>query len=181
MEVKPLKAAGNATAVIVILLLSGAVFAFLIWLIYFKPRLGSSSTLIASLPAANAFFNSLSATFLLLGLRAIKRGDRQIHMKWMLSALFSSALFLTSYVTYHAFHGDTPFPGRGWVRPIYFFILITHIVLSALAVPLILSSFYFALSERLSTHRRVSRFTFPVWLYVSVTGVLIFALLRLYS
>ena len=95
--------------------------------------------------------------------------------------LFSSALFFVSYVVYHHFHGDTKFTGTGVVRPVYFFILISHITLSVVVVPLILTSFYLALSDRLSIHRRVSRYTFPMWLYVSVTGVMIFAMLKLFS
>ena len=99
----------------------------------------------------------------------------------MLGALVCSTLFLISYVVYHNFHGDTKFTGQGLVRPIYFFILISHIVLSAVVVPMILTSLYLALAGRLATHKRVSRYTFPIWLYVSVTGVLIFAMLKAFS
>jgi putative membrane protein len=102
-------------------------------------------------------------------------------VRLMFAALVSSALFFVSYVVYHNFHGDTKFTGTGAVRPAYFFILISHILLSAVAVPLILSSFYLSLAGRLALHKRVSRITFPVWLYVSVTGVLIFAMLKLFS
>ena len=93
----------------------------------------------------------------------------------------TSALFFISYVVYHNYHGDTKFTGTGPVRPLYFFILITHIVLSAVVVPMILLSFFLALSGRLAAHSRLSRYTFPVWLYVSVTGVLVFAMLKVFA
>jgi putative membrane protein len=129
----------------------------------------------------NATLNGVSSVLLIAGYRAVRRRNYALHVRLMLSALLSSALFFVSYVTYHHFHGDTKFAGHGLVRPVYFFILISHIVLSAVAVPMILTSFYLALAGRLPTHKRVSRITFPVWLYVSVTGVVIFAMLKLFS
>jgi putative membrane protein len=163
------------------MLFSGAVFLFLLWLVYFKHRVDYTSDLISSLPALNAFFNGLSTLLLLTGLRAIKRGRVRVHQRFMISAFISSSLFLLGYVTYHNFHGDTRFNGIGIIRPLYFTILISHIMLSAVVVPMILSSLYFALSGRFEVHKRIARFTFPVWLYVSITGVLIFLFLKLYS
>lgn len=93
----------------------------------------------------------------------------------------SSALFLVSYIVYHSVHGDTKFAGQGLVRPLYFFILISHVLLSAMALPLIFFSLFFSLSSRFPKHKAVARYTLPVWLYVSVTGVLVFALLRAYA
>jgi putative membrane protein len=151
---------------------------FLVWLIYIKDPAASELPWIKNLSALNAAFNSLSTLFLILGFREIKRRDFNKHMKYMISAFITSALFLVSYVIYHHFAGDTPFTGQGFIRPIYFFILITHIVLSAFVVPLVLSSFYFAFSGRFTTHRKVSKWTFPIWLYVSVTGVLVFFMLK---
>ncbi len=98
----------------------------------------------------------------------------------MLTSLAASALFLVSYIVYHSVHGDSKFGGVGLVRPVYFFILVTHIVLSAVALPLVFLSLFFSLSGRFPNHRKIARYTFPVWLYVSVTGVLVFALLRIY-
>jgi len=95
----------------------------------------------------------------------------------MLRAFVASALFLVSYLVYHSVHGDSKFGGHGGVRPVYFFILITHVGLSAVALPLILSSFFLSLSGRYRSHKRLSKYTLPIWLYVSVTGVLVFALL----
>jgi putative membrane protein len=164
----------------VILLLSAIVFAFLFWLVYIKHAAGVHSQLIASLPAVNAGLNSLSTVFLVSGLIAILRKNYALHMRLMFSALISSAAFFVCYVIYHNAHGDTHFPGTGWVRPVYFSILISHITLSGVAVPLILGSFFLSLSGRYSLHRRWSRITFPIWLYVSITGVIVFVFLKIY-
>lgn len=175
-----LKEISLAKAIGVIVLISSVAFAFLIWLIYFKGGSDYSSSLITSLPALNALLNSASAVFLLLGYRAIRKGHYMTHMRYNLTAFITSTLFLISYVIYHNFHGSTPFPGEGMIRPFYFFILISHIILSALVVPMILTSFYLAFSGKIKLHRRVSKITLPVWMYVSVTGVLIFVILKAY-
>jgi putative membrane protein len=132
---------------------------------------------IACLPALNAALNATSASFLALAYRAVRRRAFVDHARHMLRALLASAAFLVSYVLYHSVHGDSKFAGHGSVRPVYFFILITHVGLSAVALPLILSSFFLSLSGRYAAHKRLSRYTLPIWLYVSVTGVLVFALL----
>lgn len=163
-----------------ILALSAAIAAFLVWLIYFKGRVAGPSW-IAYLPGANALFNSFSALCLVLGYISIRRGKRVVHMRFMVGATSFSALFLLSYITYHYFHGDTRFPGHGWIRPTYFFILITHISLSMVALPLILGTLWHALRSQFRFHRRIARWTFPVWLYVSVTGVLVYFVLRAYT
>jgi putative membrane protein len=165
-------------AIAVILAISAAAFGFLCWLLYGRQAPGHDSPAIMALPAVNAGLNALSSVFLVCGLRAILRRDVVRHWRFMVSAFISSSLFLTSYIIYHSFHGDTHFIGTGAIRPIYFFILISHITLSAVALPLILTSFYLALTRRFTLHPRVSRVTFPIWLYVSVTGVLVFLLLR---
>jgi putative membrane protein len=160
--------------------LSVLVAAFLIWLIYFKGR-AAAPEWVASLPAANAAFNSLSAMCLLAGYRRIRRKDKAAHKRFMLAATGFSALFLVSYITYHSFHGDTRFPGHGWVRPAYFALLISHIGLSMVALPLIFATLYFGLGSQFHFHRKVARWTFPVWMYVSVTGVVVFFVLRAYT
>jgi putative membrane protein len=99
----------------------------------------------------------------------------------MLTSLGASALFLVSYIVYHSVHGDTHFGGQGLIRPVYFFILVSHIALSAVALPLVFLSLFFSLSGRFPRHKKIARYTFPVWLYVSVTGVLVFALLRFWG
>lgn len=165
-------------AVGVILLISTAVFVFLIWLIYYKGGADYRSNLISSLPALNAMLNSASTVLLLLGYRAVLQRKFRRHMRYNLTAFVTSAFFLISYVIYHNFHGHTTYDGEGFIRAVYLFILISHIILSALVMPMIFTSFYLAFSGRLKLHRKVSRITLPVWLYVSVTGVVIFFMLR---
>lgn len=164
----------------VILALSVAIAAFLVWLIYFKGKVAAPEW-IAYLPAANALFNSLSATCLVFGYINIRRGNRLTHMRFMISATVFSALFLVSYITYHYFHGDTMFPGQGWIRPVYFTILISHIGLSMVALPLILGTLWYALRTQFRFHRAIARWTFPVWLYVSITGVIVYFVLKSYT
>src|ERR1700733_4339282 len=130
-----------------IVALTAFIATFLIWLIYFKGKVAAPDW-VAALPAANASFNSLSAFCLVMGYINIRRGNRVIHKRFMLTATVFSALFLVSYITYHFFHGDTPFPGHGLIRPIYFFILITHISLSMVALPLILATLWYSLSGK---------------------------------
>jgi putative membrane protein len=181
-QIPAFRATSNAKAVSVILAISAAVFGFLVWLIYIKPAAGYTSHVIAALPAVNATFNALSTAFLIAGYIEIRNRRITRHMTLMFAALASSTLFFICYVIYHNFHGDTKFTNHGAIiRPAYFFILITHIVLSGVAVPLILTSFYLALAGKYTLHRRVSRYTFPIWLYVSVTGVLVFAMLKLFN
>lgn len=167
-------------AVISIILISAVAFLFLVWLLYFKETAETSFTWVSNLPAVNATLNSISTFLLVLGFLQIKKRNFDLHMRFMIGAFLMSTLFLVSYVIYHNFVGHTPFPGTGLIRPIYFFILITHIILSAGVVPLILASFYFAFSGKLKAHRKISKITFPVWLYVSVTGVVIFFILNAY-
>ena len=136
---------------------------------------------VSALPALNALLNATSATFLVMAYRAIRRRDIVRHSRLVLVALGASALFLVSYIVYHSAHGDTKFGGHGLVRPLYFFVLVSHITLSAVALPMVFLSLFFSLSGRFGRHRALSRYTFPVWLYVSVTGVLVFAMLRLFA
>jgi len=130
------------------------------------------------MPAVNATCNALSALCLVAGFVAIRRRAVHVHRALMVSAFVLSAVFLVGYLTYHFVHGDTRFTGTGPIRAVYFFILITHIVLSVTVVPLALTSFYFAFTRAFQRHRRLNRVFLPIWLYVSVTGVVIFFLLR---
>ena len=171
----------SRNALIVILGVSVSAILFLVWLIYFKAPATAEVAWVSNLSALNAALNSLSTIFLLLGFREIRARNFAKHMRFMISAFITSALFLVSYIVYHHFVGDTPFTGQGFIRPVYFFVLITHIVLSIFVVPLVLSSFLFAFSGKFSTHRRVSKWTFPIWLYVSVTGVLVFFMLKIFG
>jgi len=163
-----------------IVLLSAFIAGFLIWLIYFKGRIAAPEW-VSLLPSANALFNSLSAICLIFGYINIRRKKRTVHMRFMVSATIFSSLFLISYITYHYFHGDTKFPAHGWIRPVYFFILISHISLSMVALPLILATLWWALRAQFRFHRAIARWTFPIWLYVSVTGVIVYFVLRIYT
>ena len=180
-SVRALEGIDARKALGLILAVSAAALLFLVWLIYFKAPAAAQVAWVSNLSAVNAALNSLSTVFLLLGLREIRARNFAKHMRFMISAFITSALFLVSYIVYHHFVGDTPFTGQGFIRPVYFFILISHIVLSIFVVPLVLSSFLFAFSGKFSTHRKVSKWTFPIWLYVSVTGVMVFFMLKFFG
>lgn len=137
------------------------------------------------LPALNALLNSVSAVFLAAGYRQIRQGNQNAHRNCMLGAAVASVLFLASYLTYHSYvayvlhRGPTVFRDPAWFRPFYLFILGTHTLLAIVIVPLVLRTFYLALRNRFDRHRRIARWTWPLWMYVSVTGVLIYLLLYL--
>jgi len=130
-----------------------------------------------SLPALNAALNSFSAVFLLAGFLFIKWRNQSAHRVCMLSAFVCSMLFLISYLIYHYQVGSVPFRGQGWIRPVYFSILLTHPVLATAVVPLALITLSRALRQRFDAHRRLALWTFPIWLYVSVTGVVVYWML----
>ncbi len=132
---------------------------------------------VQDLPALNALLNGTSAIFLSVGYLLIRRGDRVLHKRFMLAALATSAVFLTSYVIYHANVGSRPFPGQGAIRAVYFAILITHVILAAAIPPLALFTAFLGLTGRFDRHVRIARWTLPIWLYVSVTGVVIYLML----
>lgn len=175
------EAASNRAILVWSSLISALVIGFLLWLIYVRESPDGLTASGSMLPALNALLNALSACSLVAGFVSIKRGSANTHRAFMFGSLFFSALFLISYIAYHSTHGDTPFQGTGLVRPVYFFILISHILLTAIALPIILTTFFFALTGRFASHRRIARFTFPAWLYISITGVLIFFMLRAFS
>ncbi len=132
---------------------------------------------ISDLPALNATLNAISATLLVCGYVLIRRGRRKLHEQCMLGALATSALFLISYVTYHYNAGSRPFTGQGPVRVVYFAILVTHVVLAAAILPLALVTATRGLRSQFDRHVRIARWTLPIWLYVSVTGVVIYLML----
>ena len=131
------------------------------------------------LPTLNAILNTLSFVFLLKGYSEIRQKRKTAHRKWMLSALLTSILFLISYVIYHAKVGSVPYPYHDWTRPIYFALLIPHIILAALMAPFVLYIVVRALQAKFTLHKKVARFVLPVWLLVSISGVLVYALLYL--
>ena len=132
---------------------------------------------IADLPALNATLNATSAALLFAGYVCIRGGRRRAHAACMLTALLSSTLFLASYLTYHFHVGSVPYRGGGFTRPLYFTILISHTILAAAVVPLALVTVARAARRRFDRHVAIARYTLPVWLYVSVTGVVIYLML----
>jgi putative membrane protein len=132
---------------------------------------------VSALPVLNALLNAASAVLLSAGWLCIRRRRIAAHRACMLGAFCVSVLFLVSYVTYHALAGSRPFTGQGWMRAIYFPLLVSHVVLAAALVPFVLTTLYRALGGEFGRHARLARRTLPVWLYVSVTGVLVYWML----
>ncbi len=132
---------------------------------------------LSSLPALNALLNGTSAVLLLTGRSLIRHRRMQAHRLVMLAALCTSAIFLVSYLYYHAHVGHVHFQGQGWSRPLYFSILISHTILAVVIVPLVLVTLSRALRARYKLHRAIARWTFPLWMYVSVTGVVVYLML----
>jgi putative membrane protein len=159
--------------------LSAAALAVLAYVLVFRPRPGEAPSVdLSFMPAVNAFFNACSATSVVAGVLAIRAGNRNAHKAWMLVALACSALFLLGYLAYHFVHGDTKYAGEGAMRALYLALLASHVLLSIPVVPLVLTTLYMSFSGRFPSHRKVARVTFPLWLYVSVTGVVVFFMLR---
>ncbi|HXG91840.1 MAG TPA: DUF420 domain-containing protein [Blastocatellia bacterium] len=132
---------------------------------------------ISFLPTLNAMLNATSAVLLIAGFFFIRRKNIQAHRACMISAIATSILFFISYIIYHSQHGTTRFQGEGWVRPIYFAILGTHTFLAAVIVPFVIVTLRRALRGQFPRHQRIARWTFPMWLYVSVTGVIVYFML----
>ena len=159
-----------------------AVLLFLFWLIYGRnPQTVAAAEWVGQLPALNALLNGTTTLLLIAGYIAIKKRLITIHIRLMSGAVATSALFLTSYLFYHYYHGHTVFQETGWIRPLYFTLLISHILLSVVQVPLIGLTLLAALKKEYSQHKRLARWTLPIWLYVSVTGVAVFLFLRFAS
>jgi putative membrane protein len=169
---------GTRAAIATILAISAAATLFLFWLIYVHPAAASSSQY-AFLPALNALLNGLSATALLIGYTFIKSRRIAAHRTAMMTAFGFSTLFLVSYIAHHALHGDVRYPIHAALRSVYLPLLASHIILAIVALPLVLVTFFFSLSGRIPQHRKIARWTFPLWLYVSVTGVVTYVMLRL--
>jgi uncharacterized membrane protein YozB (DUF420 family) len=139
--------------------------------------------LVAFLPHLNAVLNSISSLFLIAGITFILKTNVKAHRVCMVAAFSASTIFLASYLTYHSLlvyylgQGPTKFRGEGWIRPVYFFILTSHTILAAVAAPLVLVTLYRALRGRFDRHRKIARWTAPIWLYVSITGVIVYLML----
>lgn len=133
--------------------------------------------MIESLPTLNALLNMTSAVLLAIGYRFIKRGNKHMHKKFMIATFVVSVVFLTSYLTYHYHHGATRFQGEGWIRPLYFTILISHTILAVTILPLSIITLRRGLKEQIPQHVKIARWTYPIWLYVSITGVVVYLIL----
>jgi putative membrane protein len=178
---KPLTLRTPLHVVSAIVAISLAASLFLVWLVYFHQPIDVGNTHLTFLPALNAVLNSLCTIALIVGYRYVRRGALIEHRNAMFGAFFFSSLFLASYITNHALHGDAHFPGHGGARFFYLWILLTpHIIASMIALPFVLVTFFLALTGRFPIHRRVARITFPLWLYVSVSGVIVYAMLATY-
>ena len=158
-------------------IVSAAALAFLSWILLIKEGSSIDADL-SFMTAINAGFNSLAANLLAAGWLAIVKGKRELHRYLMVGAFAASSLFLVSYLIYHYIHGDTPYPDNGPNPTLYFGVLISHIVLSIPIVPLCLTQFYYARKKNFVRHRKIGRILLPIWLYVSVTGVMIYFLLQ---
>jgi putative membrane protein len=168
----------DRVALALIALLSLVVVA-VVALLLGRPPASGGRVDVSALPALNAVLNATSAVLLASGWMFIRRRRIAAHRASMLAAFCVSVLFLLSYVTYHALAGSRPFTGGGWVRWVYFPLLVSHIILAAAMVPFVLTTLYRALSGDFARHVRVARFTLPVWVYVSITGVAVYAMLYL--
>jgi len=154
---------------------------FLIWFIYFKKDAAEEVETLRKLPLMNAFCNGLSALCLINAYRFIKQKNEKMHILFICLALFFSAVFLVGYLLYHHYIGHSTFNNPGWVKYPYYFILITHIFTSVLVLPMIGLTVFFALKDKRDLHKKFARFTFPLWLYVSITGVCVFVILKVFN
>ncbi len=166
-------------AIAAILAISAAATLFLFWLIYMHPAADAGGTKFAFLPALNAILNGLSAVALLIGFTFVKARKIALHRRAMITAFVFSTLFLVSYIAHHALHGDVRYPLHAAFRTLYLWLLGSHIILAVVALPLVLVTFFFSLTGRIRQHRAIARWTFPIWLYVSVTGVITYVMLHL--
>jgi putative membrane protein len=170
---------GTGPAIAAILAISASATLFLFWLIYVHPASDTATVRFVFLPPLNAVLNGLSATALLIGFTFIRARRIAAHRASMITAFAFSTLFLAGYIAHHALHGDVHYPVHAALRSVYLALLVSHIILATVTLPLLLITFFFSLSRRFPQHRKVARWTFPLWLYVSVTGVITYVMLRL--
>ena len=172
---------GNIRAVILSLVGAIAVSLFLVWLTYVKPEALTAPSWVAFLAPLAALSNTICATLLVLGWLAIRKQRIGQHLSLMLTALLFSALFFVSYVIRHYFEGDTSIGGSGWIKTGYLVMLASHVVGSVIVLFLLPITLRFAILGRFASHRSLNRWFYPIWLYVSVTGVTIYLMLRSYG
>ncbi|MCC5929813.1 MAG: DUF420 domain-containing protein [Cyclobacteriaceae bacterium] len=165
---------------LIISILSIAIPIVVALLLFMPSKIDNAGAWVYFLPHFNGIINTSTSILLIAGFWFISKGNITYHKNAMISAFVLGSLFLVSYVIYHASTDSTPFGGEGWIRTVYFFILISHIILAAVVVPFVLFAFYYALSNKIDKHKKVVKFTLPIWLYVSVTGVIVYLMIRPY-
>lgn len=163
-----------------IIIILSIVVPVLVAILYLLPKNFEVGEEVYYLPMLNAFLNGSTFIMLLFGFNAIRNKKVEVHRKFMFTALILSILFLLSYVTYHALTESTSYGGEGILKSVYLFILLTHIVLAAAVVPLVLVTFSRALTERFDKHKKIARITLPIWLYVTLTGVIVYLMISPY-
>jgi putative membrane protein len=171
--------ANTRPAILAILAISAGASLFLFWLIYQHPAADAARVKLPFLPALNAVLNGLSAIALLVGFTFVRARRIAAHRASMITAFIFSTLFLVSYILHHYLHVDVRYPVHAAYRSVYLPLLASHIVLATATLPLVLLTFFFSLSGRFPQHRKVARWTLPLWLYVSITGVITYVMLRL--
>ncbi|AYA38729.1 DUF420 domain-containing protein [Hymenobacter oligotrophus] len=165
----------------VVMIALGVIIPIAVAVLYYFPQLFRiEGADVSFLPAVNAGLNSLTAVCLVLGYYFIRNKDVAKHRTMMGTAFLLGSIFLVSYVVYHSQAETTRFGGEGLIRYVYYFVLLTHILLAAVTVGLVLFTLYFAISNQFAKHRKIARWTYPIWLYVSVTGVIVYFMIAPY-
>ncbi len=175
---RPSSAGSDRTFFVFNAVVSVGALSLLAYLLLVRRGTAGTGVDLRFLPPVNATFNAISAMCLVAGYAAIRQKNVRLHKFCMVAAFAASALFLVCYLAYHFVHGDTHYAGHGPIRTLYLAILASHILLSATILPLALTSFWFAFRGQIRSHKKVVKFTLPIWLYVSVTGVVIYFMLR---
>jgi putative membrane protein len=174
----PSPPASDRALIVPVAAVSVVAVALLGWILVLREPPAGDAAALAFMPAVNAAMNALSASCVVLGVVAIKTARRELHRRLMLSALAFSALFLVGYLAYHFVHGDTRYPMDAPLRGAYLALLASHVILSIVALPMVLATFALGLRSSFARHKKLARWTFPIWLYVSVSGVFVFLMLR---
>ena len=169
----------NKKASVLIYSISAAVLGLVI-LLYNLPQAQNIPAFVKHLPKLHASVNATCFVLLLLSLRAIKQKKTELHKNLNLTAFALSSVFILSYVTYHSFGIETSFPTENALRPVYLFILISHIILATLVLPMVLLSFYKAITGDISGHKRITKWSMPIWIYVTFTGVVVYLMIAPY-
>jgi putative membrane protein len=172
--------AGNEKKILrAIYIVSGVILVAVI-ILGMLPQADHIPPFVRFLPKLNALINATCSVLLVLSLYQIKRKNIALHKKLNLTTFVLSSIFLLSYVTFHSFGIETKFPADNPIRPLYLTILISHIILAAIVLPLVLLSFYYGLTNKIKTHKKLTRWSFPIWLYVTVTGVIVYLMISPY-